>query len=257
MEEQTGSSLFDGVTLQKPEAKGRKKRQDGPKPASLHEAGLETFVVREVDRSEIKNAEYNPRVMTDQERGKLKLALRKHGLVAPITWNARTGRIVGGHQRLSIMDALMQTKSYKLNVAAVDVDEAQERELNILLNNQAAQGQFDLAALKELFADPSVTLEGAGFDISDMVNMFGDAAFDESRTEDLGKLAERLSELSSHYSAVQKHNVQKQNKEFYLVFVFPDGEDPDRIIEAMGWKPNRYQSGSELMRLLKVSKESA
>jgi hypothetical protein len=36
------------------------------------------------------------------------------------------------------------------------------------------------------------------------------------------------------------------------VFVFPDGEYVDRLIEAMQWKNARYQSGVALMDALNV-----
>lgn len=231
------------------------KKQDGSKPkfSSLSEAGLESFETRELSRADIKNADYNPRKMTDGEREKLKAALRKHGLVAPITWNVRTGNIVGGHQRMSIMDSLMGSKDYKLTVAAIDVDEAREKELNILLNNAAAQGSFDLASLKELFEDSSVTLEGAGFDMTDMINMFGDGVFNEGeRDEDLARLAEKLAEVSAAYSAIQNRNKRKTEEEFYLVFVFAKGPDADAVIAEIGGTANRYQNGAQLMRKLGV-----
>lgn len=62
--------------------------------------------------------------------------------------NKRTGlTVVSGHQRLSVMDELQKydptTKEndYKIRVDVIDVDEKQEKELNILCNNPNAQGR--------------------------------------------------------------------------------------------------------------------
>jgi ParB-like chromosome segregation protein Spo0J len=50
-------------------------------------------------RSKIHNAPYNPRFITDEAKRKLKGSIKRNGLLAPPTWNIRTGNIVGGHQR--------------------------------------------------------------------------------------------------------------------------------------------------------------
>lgn len=53
-----------------------------------------------INRSDIKNAPYNPRIMDVKAKKRLKANIAKHGLVAALTWNKRTGNLVGGHQRL-------------------------------------------------------------------------------------------------------------------------------------------------------------
>src|SRR5258708_3652072 len=113
-----------------------------PKFASLREDGLENFVVEEMPRQQLAAAKYNPRKITDQERDKLKAALKRHGLVAPVVWNKQTGNLVGGHQRISIMDNLMGGADYTLQVSVIDVDPKREKEINVLLNNSQAMGQF-------------------------------------------------------------------------------------------------------------------
>jgi hypothetical protein len=219
---------------------------------SLADAGLENYEVVEMNRTELKGAPYNPRVLGDHEAKKLKAALKRHGLVAPITWNKRTGNVVGGHQRLKMLDSLMKSSSYTLHVAVVDVDMPREKELNLLLNNQQAMGSFDLAALKDMLDDKEVTLEGAGFDVADVIHMFGDTAFDETREDDLRELAGKLGELASHYTAIQTRNQQKTTGESFLVFVFPDSDHVDALLAHMRAKDNRYQSGLHLMQVLGV-----
>lgn len=230
------------------------KKVKNEKPSTLHEAGLESFVTREIHRGSLNNASYNPRFISDKEREKLKKALKKHGLVAPVTWNERTGNIVGGHQRISIMDALMKTSDYSLTVAVIDVDVAREKELNVLLNNTNAMGSFDLNGLKSLFQDADVTLDGSGMDHKDMIDMFGTEVFNHGRDEDLAALAEKLASLSGQYSAVQERNKKKAQSEFYLVLVFPDGEHIDAMVEHMGLENTRYQSGTVFMDAIGIKK---
>src|SRR5690606_22852641 len=64
------------------------------------------FVAVTIGRQEIKNAPYNPRVITDEEKKNLRRLIKKHGIVETLVWNIRTGNLVGGHQRLNILDAL-------------------------------------------------------------------------------------------------------------------------------------------------------
>ena len=77
-----------------------------------------------ISRDMIKNAPYNPRIMDEGAKKRLKRNIAKHGLVSALTWNKRTGNLVGGHQRLEQLDALEKSKDYELTVCVVDVDAA-------------------------------------------------------------------------------------------------------------------------------------
>ena len=66
----------------------------------------QNFTFATINRADIKNAEYNPRVMDKEAKKRLKKNLQENGLVSAITWNKRTGNIVGGHQRIEQLDAL-------------------------------------------------------------------------------------------------------------------------------------------------------
>jgi hypothetical protein len=199
-----------------------------------------------VNREQLVNAAYNPREISDQERARLKKGLERHGLVEPLVWNRRTGNLVSGHQRISIMDTLMGKKDYTMRVSVIDVDEKRERELNVLLNNTAAMGSFDLEKLRTMFDDEAVKIEGAGFDTSEMVRLFGDSVLDD-RENDLREFAEHLAKISDHYTAVQERNKRKDASEHFLVFVFPDGEHVDAFIRAAKLEDRRYQNGLLLL----------
>jgi len=117
---------------------------------------FEKFVIEEIDRSEIKNAEYNPRKLSDKAKKKLKDNLEKVGLIQPITWNRLTGNIVSGHQRVALLDSLHKSKKYSLSVAVVEMDDKTEKEQNIFMNNTEAQGEFDLDGLGKLIKEVEI-----------------------------------------------------------------------------------------------------
>lgn len=83
---------------------------------------------------ELKAAEYNPRKDLkpgDAEYEKLKRSIKEFGYVEPIIWNKRTGVVVGGHQRLKVMKDLGYEE---VDCVVVDLDEKQEKALNVALN---------------------------------------------------------------------------------------------------------------------------
>ena len=67
---------------------------------------FQKYTIGRVSRTELKNAPYNPREIDEKAKKRLKKVLMKIGLVEPIVWNKRTKNIVGGHQRISILDSL-------------------------------------------------------------------------------------------------------------------------------------------------------
>ena len=62
---------------------------------------FQAFETETIDRSQIKNAPYNPRIMDKEAKNRLREGIRKHGLVSAITWNKRTGNLVGGTSGLN------------------------------------------------------------------------------------------------------------------------------------------------------------
>ncbi len=72
----------------------------------------------------------------------------RFGLVQPVVFNQRTGRVVGGHQRLKVLRA-QGVKD--VPVAVVDLSDTDEKALNIALNNPHIAGEFtdDLQSLLE------------------------------------------------------------------------------------------------------------
>lgn len=124
---------------------------------------FQRFRVERVPRSMLKEAPYNPRIMDEHGHKLLNKSLKKSGLVETIVWNKRTGNVVGGHQRLSELDKLESGHEYSLDVAVIDVNETEEREINIKLNNQNMMGAYDVEKLASLFIQDGVQFSDTGF----------------------------------------------------------------------------------------------
>lgn len=147
----------------------------------------------ELNRSAIHFADYNPRKLSDESRKTLKRGIKKFGLVGGIVVNKRTGlTVVSGHQRLSVMDELQKypENDYRLRVDVIDVDEKQEKELNILMNNPNAQGSWDYDALARIV--PDIDYKDAGLTDADL-NMIGCDFL--LQTEEENSLAGALEEM--------------------------------------------------------------
>lgn len=142
-------------------------------PASGGVTQYERYESIVIHRSQIKNAPYNPRTIDRYARQKLEKFIKRAGLLGPPTWNRTTGNICGGHQRISILDALEGTQDYMLTVAAIDVPLVREKEYNIALNNPSLQGTWDTTLLEECLLEIAEendgNITGTGFDKADLM----------------------------------------------------------------------------------------
>ena len=94
--------------------------------------------------SDLVPADYNPRTISDDALSGLGESIGRFGLVQPIIVNARTGRVVGGHQRLKVLEARGVEAT---DVVVVDLAETEEKALNLALNSQVIAGEWTEAAL--------------------------------------------------------------------------------------------------------------
>lgn len=146
--------------------------------------------VKKIPRSQIKRAEYNPRIIDEESLKKLTKDIREHGLVTPLVWNKRTGVLVSGHQRLVAMDKIHRKKDYEVPVAVIDVDEKEEKQLNVQMNNPSLQGSWDLGALADLNAD-GISFDDMGFNKADIDFMYdGEVDFDADASDELNGVAD-------------------------------------------------------------------
>jgi len=95
-------------------------------------------------------ADYNPRVIKDEALEGLGRSLELYGLVQPIVWNKRTRHIVGGHQRKLALEKKGITET---EVIVVDLPLDKEKTLNITLNNEHIQGQWDYEKLSVMLKE--------------------------------------------------------------------------------------------------------
>ena len=120
-------------------------------------------------------AEYNPRIELEPgmpEYEKLKNSIQEFGYVEPIIVNDRTGKVIGGHQRINVLKDL----GYKeVEVVHVDLDDAHEKALNVALNK--ISGNWDAEKLEDLLRDINLNtdldIEFTGFDNDELATIFG------------------------------------------------------------------------------------
>ena len=185
---------------------------------------FQNFTVATINRSDIKNAEYNPRVMDKEAKKRLKKNLQENGLVSALTWNKRTGNLCGGHQRLEQLDALEKNKDYSLDVCVVDVDERTEAKLNVILNNPSMQGDWDLDKLAFMSDEFGVSFDEMGFTKLDVDFMYdGDERFTEMfETPEAEEVKKGLEEVKAARQAGKERMQEKNNINFYSIIVFED-----------------------------------
>jgi DNA modification methylase len=131
--------------------------------------------IQKMNISDLNPAKYNPRKKLkpgDAEFEKLKRSVENFGMVEPPIWNSRTGNVVGGHQRLSVMKHLGYTET---DVVVVDISEAKEKALNIALNK--ISGEWDEVLLTDLMAElksMGFDTELTGFSLDEVEKMFAE-----------------------------------------------------------------------------------
>lgn len=125
-------------------------------------------------------APYNPRIDLkpgDKEYEKLKKSILTFGYIDPIIVNKRGHVVVGGHQRLKILQAMGHKT---VEVSLVDLPLDQEKALNIALNKTG--GDWDLPKLQDLLAELQQTnldIEITGFDDLEIENLLASVLDEE------------------------------------------------------------------------------
>ena len=126
------------------------------------------IVTKHID--ELLPAAYNPR--KDLQPGdpayeRLKKSIIEFDYVDPVIWNQRSGKIIGGHQRLKILQELGEKK---IQVSVVDLPEEKEKALNLALNK--IEGEWDIPRLEDLLAEIETfdfaDIEVTGFDADEI-----------------------------------------------------------------------------------------
>lgn len=119
-------------------------------------------------------APYNPRQLTEKQAKNLNDSISKFDLCDPIVINANN-TVIGGHQRLNIL----KTKSVdEVDVRVPDrlLDDSEERELNVRLNKNLGEWDFDALANFD-----EEMLKDIGFEMKELDRIF---QLDESADAD-------------------------------------------------------------------------
>ncbi len=178
-----------------------------------------------INRKDIKNAPYNPRIIDKEAEKRLRAEIRRNGLVAAPVWNKRTGNIVGGHQRIKQLDALEKSKDYDLTVCVIDVDEREEARINIDLNNPSIQGDWDIDKLADLTKQFDIDLaQDTSFTKMDVDFLFdGDDAFSEMfEPEERVETEEQIEKVKEARSKGREKMNERGGINFYVTIVFED-----------------------------------
>lgn len=128
-------------------------------------------------------ADYNPRKDLkpgDPDYEKLKRSMHEFGYVDPIIWNQQTGHVVGGHQRLKI---LQDEGIQEAECVVVSLDDEKEKTLNIALNK--ISGDWDKDKLALLMTDlqaSDLDVSLTGFDENEISDLLGTA--DDTHDDD-------------------------------------------------------------------------
>lgn len=96
---------------------------------------------------ELREADYNPKVLDPGARAVLRADLERFGMVEPILVNRKNNRVINGHQRLQIWREMGKAT---VPVNFVEVDEITEKKMNVDLNNPHIEGEWEREKLRPL-----------------------------------------------------------------------------------------------------------
>ncbi len=219
--------------------------------------GIKQAPVRTVKRSQINPAPYNPRSISDYARKQLEKSLSRFGLVETLVWNEQTGNLCSGHQRLSVLDKRngYPGNDYELEVSVVNLDAKREKELNVWLNNQAAQGHFERESFLALLGD--VSLEDIGFTAPDLEFEFGSIDGFESV---LGREEKESDPVKRDINAIKDRKKQVRNDDkvkpeedadYYLMVVFESANAKEQWL-----RENQFPAGVRFISYAEFSAAS-
>lgn len=228
------------------------------------------FVMKTFKRSEVKLADYNPRNIKPKNKTNLNKALRKHGLVTPLVLNLTTMNICGGHQRIQQMDELegYPKNDYELEFSCIEVDENEEKAINLMLNNKNLQGGFDGELLNALSMDGfDLAKDGFFTDIELKVD-FGiisqgerasqtveEKEVEQEASDGIKEMQEAVKSAKESKKA-QREEIKEEKEagqhksntpdDYTVTLVFDSAKEKELIMENMGKKSEKLLYFSEL-----------
>ena len=195
-------------------------------------------------------ASYNPRKISDKARKALKANIKRIGIIGGLIWNKTTGNLLAGHQRISILDELNKydgtlATDYLIRVDVVEMDPKTEKEQNIFMNSQSAQGEYDYDMLAGLLNEIDTT--AAGLDENDLNMIIAESpSFDfgsnEEAKEDIKAMEkpyEERKQIIKDMKAAQKEKMEsKFEGDPYFTMSFDSFENKAEFLERFGFNPS-------------------
>lgn len=164
--------------------------------------------------ADMNRAAYNPRAELrpgDDDYEALARSIEQFGLVIPVVWNVQTNNVVGGHQRLTVLENQGEDE---VDVSVVDLDEAREKQLNVALNK--ISGSWDNEKLAALLRELGDRATETGFtmpEIEALENDVNGLIDDRFLEEELARIAETFN-LSLTFSADDKEVLKSYVREY-------------------------------------------
>lgn len=171
----------------------------------------------QIEKKQIKDldrAEYNPRIELipgDTEYENLRHSIFAYGMLIPVVWNKRTNRVVGGHQRLTVLENEGETE---VDVSVVDLDKTQERQLNVALNK--IEGRWDEEKLADLLTELGKDATLTGFtqqEIDSLTNDINSLIDGDTIDEEL-KAIEELFNVSLTFDKAYQEELKAYVKDY-------------------------------------------
>ena len=165
--------------------------------------------IRDLDR-----AAYNPRIDLipgDTEYENLRRSIITYGMIIPVVWNQRTNRVVGGHQRLTVLENEGETE---VDVSMVDLDETQERQLNVALNK--IEGGWDEEKLGLLLAELGDDAPLTGFTQAEIDSLTNDidSLIDGDTVDEELRAIEELFNVSLKFDKADQEELKAYVKDY-------------------------------------------
>ena len=221
--------------------------------------------------SDLKPAKYNPRKITGEKLGMLKKSMVEFGDLSGITFNRRSGNLIGGHQRIKHLDpswkiekhdetdktgtvalGRIQTPFCRWTYREVDWDEKRERAANIAANQHG--GMFDLPLLKEIVTevdDGSLDMDLLGFNSNELITMFAHGTWEDKG--EIDKVAEDAAEIGKpdkkvvHWIWCDMRSQEEMEMVLSAIGTKRREIDPDKLIELLQgadlWEADREEVG--------------
>jgi hypothetical protein len=179
--------------------------------------------IHEIKISQLKPADYNPRIITKKEFKGLINSLKTFGLVEPIVIN-KDYTVIGGHQRLKAWQSLGHDT---ISCYIVDLDKRQEKKLNVVLNSDKISGKYDEIKLAEILEELRL-----------------DNDFEELNLIDLQQL-----DLSKESTELDITNLE--NQEFTILFKYKE-EEYLNVLDALNKyrDKNNFKTNEEALKKL-------